>query len=159
LFAIASAGYSAFLFAQARGRDFWQSPLLFWHLIVQAITAGAAMLILMGVLTGLTLPLFYWLGNLLLVSILIGLAMVFAELFMKHGAEDAVRASRLLTTGALSRQFWIFVIGLGAIVPSLLILWPIGSLAPNIIAAALALFGLWMYEHLWIKAGQAVPLS
>src|SRR3990170_1847609 len=28
LFAIASAGYSAFLFAQARGRDFWQSPLL-----------------------------------------------------------------------------------------------------------------------------------
>jgi Fe-S-cluster-containing dehydrogenase component/formate-dependent nitrite reductase membrane component NrfD len=159
LFAIASAGYSAFLFAQARGRDFWQSPLLFWHLIVQAITAGAAMLILMGVLTGLTLPLFYWLGNLLLVSILIGLAMVFAELFMKHGAEDAVRASRLLTTGALSRQFWIFVIGLGAIVPALLILWPIGSLAPNIIAAALALFGLWMYEHLWIKAGQAVPLS
>ena len=29
---MASAGYSAFLFAQARGRDFWQSPLLFWHL-------------------------------------------------------------------------------------------------------------------------------
>ncbi len=27
LFAIASAGYSAFLFAQARGRDFWQSPI------------------------------------------------------------------------------------------------------------------------------------
>ena len=46
LFAIASAGYSAFLFAQARGRDFWQSPLLFWHLIVQAIAAGAAVLIL-----------------------------------------------------------------------------------------------------------------
>jgi hypothetical protein len=23
----------------------------------------------------------------------------------------------------------------------------------------LALFGLWMYENLWIKAGQAVPLS
>jgi formate-dependent nitrite reductase membrane component NrfD len=40
MFAVASAGYSAFLFAQARGRDFWQSPMLFWHLIVQALGAG-----------------------------------------------------------------------------------------------------------------------
>jgi len=23
----------------------------------------------------------------------------------------------------------------------------------------LALFGLWIYDHLWIKAGQAMPLS
>jgi hypothetical protein len=30
---------------------------------------------------------------------------------------------------------------------------------PIVAAAFLALFGLWMYEHLWIKAGQAVPLS
>jgi hypothetical protein len=30
---------------------------------------------------------------------------------------------------------------------------------PNFVAALLALFGLWFYEHLWIKAGQAVPLS
>src|SRR6202041_552299 len=29
-FAIASACYSAFLFAQAKGRDFWQSPLFLW---------------------------------------------------------------------------------------------------------------------------------
>ncbi|MHC4946165.1 MAG: 4Fe-4S dicluster domain-containing protein, partial [Planctomycetota bacterium] len=33
---IGSAGYSAFLFAQAKGRDLWQSPLFLWHLIVQA---------------------------------------------------------------------------------------------------------------------------
>src|SRR5690606_17276315 len=26
------AGYTAFLFGQAEGRDLWQSPLLFWHL-------------------------------------------------------------------------------------------------------------------------------
>jgi hypothetical protein len=51
------------------------------------------------------------------------------------------------------------VIGLGTIVPVLLILLPVGSVFPNVIAAVLALFGLWMYEHLWIKAGQALPLS
>jgi formate-dependent nitrite reductase membrane component NrfD len=54
LFAVASAGYSAFLFAQARGRDFWQSPLLFWHLIVQALAAGSAVLILIGALELIT---------------------------------------------------------------------------------------------------------
>ncbi|HVO96221.1 MAG TPA: 4Fe-4S dicluster domain-containing protein, partial [Terriglobales bacterium] len=92
LFAIASAGYSAFLFAQARGRDFWQSPLLFWHLIVQAFAAGAAVLILIGALEFLTpyqmisAPLFGWLVRILSISLLASLAMIFSDLFMKHGA-------------------------------------------------------------------------
>ncbi|MBV9282922.1 MAG: polysulfide reductase NrfD, partial [Chloroflexi bacterium] len=34
--AVAAAGYTAFLLAQARGRDLWQSPLLPPHLVVQA---------------------------------------------------------------------------------------------------------------------------
>src|SRR5215813_10716346 len=33
---IAAAGYTAFLFGQARGRAFWQSPLLLPHLVIQA---------------------------------------------------------------------------------------------------------------------------
>src|SRR5262249_58197207 len=31
---LASAGYSAFLFGQAEGRDFWQSPLVLPHLLL-----------------------------------------------------------------------------------------------------------------------------
>ncbi|MDP9130521.1 MAG: polysulfide reductase NrfD, partial [Candidatus Binatota bacterium] len=158
-FAVASAGYSAFLFAQARGRDFWQSPLLFWHLLIQAIAAGAATLTLVGSLLGVSLPLFSWLGHLLVISLCLSLAMIFGELLMKHGAEDAARAGELLMRGPLMKSFWIFVVGLGSIVPIVLVLWPISSLIPNIAAALLALFGLWMYEHLWIRAGQAVPLS
>jgi len=159
LFAIASAGYSAFLFAQARGRDFWQSPLLFWHLLIQAISAGASMLILIGAVIGVSEPLFYWLGNLLVMSLCAGVAMISSDLFMKHGSEDAVRAADLLLKGALSKQFWLFGIGLGAIVPIALILWPGGSVLLYLIASVLALIGLWMYESLWIKAGQAIPLS
>jgi formate-dependent nitrite reductase membrane component NrfD/NAD-dependent dihydropyrimidine dehydrogenase PreA subunit len=159
LFAIASAGYSAFLFAQARGRDFWQSPLLFWHLLVQSVTAGAATLTVIGVFAGVTVPMFYWLANLILISLFINLAMISGELFTKHGADDAVRSGELLTKGALRKPFWIWVIGVGTIVPVLLILLSVGSVLPNVIAAVLALFGLWMYEHLWIKAGQALPLS
>src|SRR5499427_9798247 len=44
LLALATAGYSAFLFGQAEGRDFWQSPLVLPHLIIAAIVAGAATL-------------------------------------------------------------------------------------------------------------------
>jgi Fe-S-cluster-containing dehydrogenase component/formate-dependent nitrite reductase membrane component NrfD len=165
LFAVASAGYSAFLFAQARGRDFWQSPLLFWHLIVQAIAAGAAVLILIGALELLTPfqfmspQLFSWLVRILGISLLASLAMIFGDLLMKHGTEDSVRAGDLLLTGPLRNSFWIFAIGLGVVVPMGLILWPMASLIPVVLAAVLALYGLWMYEHLWIKAGQALPLS
>jgi Fe-S-cluster-containing dehydrogenase component/formate-dependent nitrite reductase membrane component NrfD len=165
LFAIASAGYSAFLFAQARGRDFWQSPLLFWHLLVQAITAGAATLMFIGSLELVTPfqfvsgPMLFWLGNALVVSLLAGLAMTLSDLLGRRGSEEAERSAKLMINGALRKQFWILVVGLGMIVPIVLIFWPTASLMPNIAAAALALAGLWIYEHLWIKAGQAVPLS
>jgi len=85
--------------------------------------------------------------------------MILGELFMKHGAEEAVRSAELLLTGALSKSFWIFVVGLGTLLPVALTFWQVSSLIPNIVASLFALFGLWMYEHLWIKAGQAVPLS
>ncbi|MDQ6643602.1 MAG: polysulfide reductase NrfD, partial [Chloroflexota bacterium] len=42
LFGAAAAGYTAFLFGQAEGRDFWQSPLLLPILLVQATFSGAA---------------------------------------------------------------------------------------------------------------------
>ncbi|MGB7948309.1 MAG: NrfD/PsrC family molybdoenzyme membrane anchor subunit, partial [Candidatus Binatia bacterium] len=159
LFGVASACYSAFLFAQARGRDFWQSPLLFWHLLVQAIISGAAVLILLGSVLGMSLTVFFWLENLLVVSLLVSLGMILGELFMSHGSEEVIRSANLMIKGNLGKQFWGFVIGLGIVVPIVLILWPAGSLLLNMIAAALVLLGSWMYENLWIKAGQAVPLS
>lgn len=165
LFAIASAGYSAFLFGQARGRDFWQSPLLFWHLLLQAITAGAAVLMFLGSMQLFTPfqflsgQMFYWLGNILVVSLFAGLAMIFGELFVRRSGEEAERSADLLIKRAMRKQFWIFVVALGAIAPIALILWPTPSLIPNMLASILALFGLWMYENLWIKAGQALPLS
>ncbi|HYL58188.1 MAG TPA: 4Fe-4S dicluster domain-containing protein, partial [Candidatus Acidoferrales bacterium] len=50
--AIASACYSAFLFAQARGRDLWQSPIFLWHLLFQAVAAGASTILLADALIG-----------------------------------------------------------------------------------------------------------
>ena len=49
VFAAASACYSAFLFAQAKARDLWQSPVFIWHLLVQALIGGAALMIVAAV--------------------------------------------------------------------------------------------------------------
>src|SRR5258708_31880024 len=49
---IASACYSAFLFAQAKGRDLWQSPLFLCHLLAQPLVAGSGPLLLASVSVG-----------------------------------------------------------------------------------------------------------
>src|SRR5262249_26134294 len=51
--AILAAVYTAFLFGQAEGRDLWQSALLPGHLFVQALMAGAAGLLILGLFLGL----------------------------------------------------------------------------------------------------------
>jgi hypothetical protein len=127
--------------------------------LIQAIVAGAATMTLIGSVLGITLPLFVWLGHLLVISLFAGLAVILGELFMKHGPEEVFRSGELLLSGALSKLFWIFVVGLGTLAPAALTFWQTSSILPNVFASLLALFGLWMYEHLWIKAGQAVPLS
>ncbi len=49
LLAVGAAAYTAFLLAQAKGRDLWQSPLLPAHLVVQAALAGSAALAILAV--------------------------------------------------------------------------------------------------------------
>jgi hypothetical protein len=59
----------------------------------------------------------------------------------------------------LSRPFWGVAILLGNIVPLLLLTMMDGMAGIVALAAVLSLIGLLAYEHIWIIAGQAVPLS
>ena len=54
--------------------------------------------------------------------------------------------------------FWIGVAGCGIALPWALLLVP-SSPTASVAAAALALGGLWLWEDLWVRAGQALPLS
>ncbi len=163
ILAIGSAGYSAFLFAQAKGRDLWQSRLFFWHLTIQAAIAGAATLILFAFLLPPDSGVTGLLSNILGLSLTLGFALILAEMFLPHRSEESRRAMSLLKKGALSRSFWGLVIGAGIILPLILLLMPASRDGTTqlfqIAASGLALFGLWVFEDLWIKAGQAVPLS
>jgi Fe-S-cluster-containing dehydrogenase component/formate-dependent nitrite reductase membrane component NrfD len=158
--AAGAAGYSAFLFAQAKGRDLWQSPLFLWHLLVQAVVAGAATLLLAGLATGVSRNVLDALGGVLFVALLLSLAMTLGEAYQKHVSEDVRRATDVLKKGGLKKSFWGGAIGLGTVLPVALLGVPAeASGMAYALASIAALAGLWIFEDLWIKAGQAVPLS
>ena len=159
--AVAGAGYSGYLFAQAKGRDFWQSPLLPIHFVVQAAVAGLAIAVLLGAAAAgrageaasAGLP------ALLGAAILVHLGLVvFGEIGVHHPTRDAQRAARSLTRGAL--RPWLaaaFAAGFAGAALALTAPW-LGT--PAIAGGALsALAALWIWEHGWLRAGQIVPLS
>jgi Fe-S-cluster-containing dehydrogenase component/formate-dependent nitrite reductase membrane component NrfD len=153
--AAAAAGYSAFLFGQAEGRDFWQSPLLLPHLLVAAVVAGAASMLLVAFAMA-EFPALRALSGLLGLGLIAHGVLLFAELSAAHGGVDVARAAALITRGPWRALFWLGVIGFGVIVP-LGLIWI--SPQTTVAAAVLALAGLGIYEDVWIKAGQAIPLS
>jgi Ni/Fe-hydrogenase subunit HybB-like protein len=157
LLAAAAAGYSAFLFGQAEGRDFWQSPLALPHLLVAALAAGSASLLLVARALGGGPGAPWGLRLILLASLAALVVVLVAELAGSHPTRDAARAARFLSRGPLAVPLWIGVVAGGIALPAALLVtsspvaWTAGAL--------LALAGLWLYEDLWVRAGQAIPLS
>lgn len=151
IFALATAGYSAFLFAQAKGRELWQSSLFFFHLLVQAMVAGSAIVLIVSIFNDS--PRVAWGADFqLMVWMILNVAMVLGEVLIPHGNKDARLAVHSLIAGRWSVRFWVTLV-LGMLLP--FFFW---QSAP-ILAAVLALTGIWWWDDLWVKAGQSVPLS
>ena len=136
--AIAAGTYTAFLFAQAKARDLWQSPLLPPQHLVQCLVAGAAAMSIAGVAV----------GPLLAITTAIHLILIGAEVVTPHPTAHARLAMYEMTRGryrvVLATGVILQLIGLFLIGPS---------------AALLILTGLLAYEHAHVGAGQAVPLA
>jgi Fe-S-cluster-containing dehydrogenase component len=147
--AVATAVYTAYLFAQAKARDLWQNPLLGPHLAVQAALAGAAAM----------LPLLMWLApgrpvtadeGIVAVAAATHIALVASEISLPHVTAHAALATRNMVRGPYRFPFCAgMVLVLAAVA------------APWIGAASvpLALAGLLAYEHAYVQAGQSVPLA
>lgn len=157
----AAAGYTAYLFGQAEGRDFWQSPLLLPHLLIQATVAGTAALLLVGVGLDITTNLAEVLSWVLLGALLANALVIFAELFSSHPTVHIARAASTMTVGRYARLFWLGSVVVGHLLPLIFATIYLAG-GPDYAfetAALLALAGLLAYEHAWVKAGQSVPLS
>jgi hypothetical protein len=96
-------------------------------------------------------------------ALVISVLMILIELTLPAMSEDFRRAAELILRGTLSARFWVGTVLFGTIVPLLLLIEAMRSggtgAAAEIVAALLALAGLWIFEGIFIKAGQAVPLS
>ncbi len=147
--AVLAAGYTAFLFNQAEGRDFWQSPLLLPHLLAEAALCGSAVLLVVG--AG---PPPAWLAC----SAAAHLGVILLELSERHGNADVRRAALHLRS---RRSFLWVVVVLGTLVPLLLLIWRAwgGPAGAPVAAGLLCLAGALEYGRLWIEAGQSVKLS
>ena len=154
--AAGTAGYSAYLFGQAEGRDFWQSPLLLPHLLIAALIGGSASLLLVEAAMGATLGARADFSLVLGAALVLNAIMLLAELGGRHASLDAGRAAKLITRGHFATRFWWGVIAGGTLLPiALLAIGPVAAVS----GAVLALVGLWIWEDTWIRAGQSIPLS
>lgn len=163
LFGIAGAGYTAFLFGQAEGRDFWQSPLLLPILLTQAALAGSAALGLLSwaLNAGSTLSTLFTI--VLLIATILHVLLILLEVFGSHSNSHVARAARYMSRGGLKDTFWGPFFAIGSIIPiimlSIALFVPTAQLVLLGFAAILALIGLFSYEHCFVIAGQIVPLS
>ncbi|HSR98213.1 MAG TPA: NrfD/PsrC family molybdoenzyme membrane anchor subunit, partial [Kofleriaceae bacterium] len=143
-----TAIYTGFLFAQAKARDLWQSPLLPPHLIVQALVVGAAALLLVpGVVPARAAAPLAWL---LAIAAATHVAMVAGEVLLTHGTAHARLAIEAMTSGAYRGAFWL---GLALALVAMAAPWL--PIAPPVAA----LVGVLAFEHAHVQAGQAVPLA
>ena len=162
--AVMTAIYTAFLFAQAKGRDLWQSPMLPLQLLVQALIAGAGVFIVAALSFGDAIT--TSISSVVLASALAVhlFLIIMGEVLTEHSSKAKQRAVDLMVKGPYSRLFWIGGIVAGAVMP-LLCLTAGPTVAPDLVplvppaAAALSLLGLLAYEHCFVMAGQSIRLS
>ncbi len=156
-FAVMLAIYTAFLFAQAKGRDFWQSPSLALHMLIHSVMAGAAIFALVLRISG-TENWMSILGTVLTIALGVNLFTMITELTITHPSTSAERVVKMITKGRYKNLFWVGVVLIGNIIPLLALI-----LMPNpivlTIAAIMVLAGIYITEKIWVEAPQRIPLA
>jgi formate-dependent nitrite reductase membrane component NrfD len=152
---VLTAIYTAFLFAQAKGRDLWQSRLLPAHMLLQSMKTGAAVVLLIALLGGLGVE------NVLVIALAAALAAYLVTLAVEfrlpHSTHDTQAALRSIARGVLRVPFWSSVLLGNALPLALLLLWPAQGLAVFPASVLVLVFAL-VSEHVWVRAPQLVPL-
>ncbi|HSM56566.1 MAG TPA: 4Fe-4S dicluster domain-containing protein [Candidatus Sulfomarinibacteraceae bacterium] len=163
--AILAAIYTAYLFAQAEGRDLWQSPLLPFHLVVQAFVAGSGAFLIMALFMDTPAALSQLVTIVFVTALIVDLFVTLVgEFSVPHASEVAARAAHDISHGRYRTHFWWGSIGLGHILPLLAV--ALGALlggTPALLlgaaAALAAIAGLYLYEYAFVMAPQEIPNS
>lgn len=151
------AVYTAFLFGQAKGRDFWQSPSLALHMLIHAVMAGAAVFMIVALFTSTSVEWVSYLKWLLYASIGFNLMTILFELTATHPTADAKYTVTMITKGRYSKLFYGGVLLIGNLLP--VVLLAIGGGVMLAVAGIAVLIGIYATEHIWVEAPQRIPLT
>jgi Fe-S-cluster-containing dehydrogenase component/formate-dependent nitrite reductase membrane component NrfD len=156
-FAILLAIYTAFLFAQAKGRDFWQSPTLPLHMLVHSVMAGAAIFSLASLIFGQE----SWMQLIrttAIIALVVNLFTIITELTITHPTTAAKVVVKMITKGRYKIVFWAVSIVIGNLVPLALFLSNQNDLITGL-GGLCILVGILATEKIWVESPQRVPLA
>ena len=152
IFAILGAVYTAFLFAQARARDLWQTPIQSAiHMLIHALMAGSVVLMFIAP------ELVILLKDILLWVVLANMIIMAKEIMMPHDTPDTKKAIQLMTKGYYSKYLWSGII-IGNVAPIVMLNVASGG-AIVLVAGGCALLGILLTEYVRIRVPQLIPLS
>ncbi|MCI5081704.1 MAG: polysulfide reductase NrfD, partial [Saprospiraceae bacterium] len=159
IMAVITAIYTAFLFAQAKGRDFWQSPSLALHMLVHAVIAGAASLSIVSLLTNDAASWTSLLSTVMIAGIIANLFTITVELTTTHPTQEAKLAVKMITKGRYRSMFWAGSIVLGNLIPLAILFFASGQPVIQAVAGLAVLVGIYFTEKIWVEAPQRIALS
>lgn len=155
---LATAGYTAFLFAQCEGRDLWQTPLLLPMLLARAVVAGASAWMIADLFMDIPEP------DALRWALIGGVSTVAALTWMEtisHGSRHVEIAVHNMVHGE-HRSMFVSGLVMGLLIPFVLTVFSLtndGDIARGAFAGVFALIGMFLSETAFVRAGQSVPLS
>ncbi len=145
--------YTGILLSAFNARPFWNSAILGPLFLTSGLSAGAAATVLFSKSNDER----QMFSRIDLVLIAIELFLII-HLFMGFlaGTQVHIEAAKLFLGGPYTTSFWIFVVGLGLVVPALLeLLELLKTKIPAAIPALLVLFGGLLLRFIVVDAGQA----
>jgi hypothetical protein len=152
--AVLASGYSAWLFAQCRGRDLWLEPGLFVRLVLRAALLGAGFAALLP--SAAAAP--RRAGVVFAVLALANVVAVAVEVAAGRRTGAAHRAHRILA-GSIRRLPFVLVASALLACAHALVRDGGTAFACALLATVVVVVVMLVYERAWIRAGQAVPLS
>ena len=158
--ALGLAGYTAFLFGQAEGRDLWQSPMLLWHMIAGAFAVGGGTALVGSLVSEVgteAVEAFAW--TMVVGAATLGL-LAFAEIVSRHPTANIAAAMHHMTKGRYAVEYRVGLVlsVLGPVATGIAVI--AGSEAMiGAVGGAMAAVGIWLVDDAFVRAGQSVPLS
>lgn len=157
-FAVIVAIYTAFLFAQAKGRDFWQSPTLAFHMLIHSFMAGAAAFDIVGGFINIGEGWSEYSDLVMQIAIVANLFLILIELTITHPTTDAKNVAHAIVKGRYKNLFWFGTILIGNLIPFTLLLY-VDNVIVEAISGLFVLIGIYITEKIWIEGPQRISLT